>query len=58
MGFFGAIDGGGGGGAPKRPPLPKICYTYPTMIKLDALIPYLKKIQNICKSRDIPLEFC
>ena len=25
---------------------PKICYTYPTMMKLSKVIPYLKKIQN------------
>ena len=33
------IDGGRG----KKSPLPKICHTYPTMMKLGALIPYLKK---------------
>ena len=42
----------------KKAPLPKICHTYPTMIKLGALIPYLKKIQKTYKSRDTPLEFC
>ena len=26
----------------KRPPLPKICHTYPTMIKVGKVIPYLK----------------
>ena len=36
----------GGGGAERPPPLPKICRTYPTMMKLGALIPYLKKIQK------------
>ena len=30
-------------------PLPKICHTYPTMMKLGAVIPYLKKIQKIYK---------
>ena len=30
----------------KKPPLPKICHTYPTMIKLDTVISYLKKIQK------------
>ena len=40
------------------PPLPKICHTYPTMMKLDTVIPYLKKIQKIYESRDTPLEFC
>ena len=33
-------------------PLPKICYTYPTMMKLGAVIPYLKKIQKIYKLRN------
>ena len=37
---------------------PKICYTYPTMMKLGAVIPYLKKIQKIYKSRDRPPESC
>ena len=27
-------------------PLPKICHTYPKMIKLGTVIPYLKKIQK------------
>ena len=35
-------DGGGGGG--KKAPLPKICHTYPTMMKLGTVTPYLKKI--------------
>ena len=38
--------------------LPKICHTYPTMIKLSTVIPYLKKIQNIYKSRDTSIKFC
>ena len=61
MGFFGAADGWGmclGGGGGKKDPLPKICHTYPTMIKLGTVIPYLKKIQKIYESRDTPLEFC
>ena len=40
------------------PPLPKSCHTYPTMMKLGTLIPYLKEIQKIYKSRDTPFEFC
>ena len=32
MGFFGTAHGWGGGGG-KKAPLPKICRTYPTMIK-------------------------
>ena len=37
---------------------PKICHTYPTMMKLGTVIPYPKKIQKIYESRDTPLEFC
>ena len=58
MGLFGAAHGWGGGRGAKRPPLPKICHTYPTMIKLDPVIPYLKKIQKIHESRYTPLELC
>ena len=46
----------GGGG--KKAPLPKICHTYPAMMKLGTVIPYPKKIQKIYESRDTPLEFC
>ena len=47
------------GAAPKRPLLPpKICHTYPMMMKLGTVIPYLKKIQKIYKFRDTPFEFC
>ena len=45
-------------GGAKKAPLPKICHTYPTMMKLDTVIPYPKKIQKIYESRDTPLEFC
>ena len=41
----------------KKAPLSKICHTYPTMIKLGIIIPYLKKIQKIYVSRYTPLEF-
>ena len=54
MGLFGAAHGWGA----KRLPLPKICHTYPTKMKLGTVIPYLKKIKKIYKSRDTPLEFC
>ena len=61
MGFFGAAYGWWGGegvGGPKKlPPLPKICHTYPTMMKVGTVILYLKKIQKIYESRDITLEF-
>ena len=36
----------------KKVPLPKICHTYPLMIKLGISIPYLKKIQKMYESRD------
>ena len=42
----------------QKGPLPKFCHIYPTMMKLGTVIPYLKKIQKIYKSRDTPLEFC
>ena len=45
------------GGRSKKAPLPKIRLTYPTMMTLGTVIPYPKKIQTICKSRDTPLEF-
>ena len=44
-------------GGSKKVPLSKICHTYPTLIKLGTVIPYLKKIQKIHKLRDMPLEF-
>ena len=56
MGLFGAAYGLGGGEGQKAP-LSKICHTYPTLMKLGAVIPYLKKIQKIHKSRDTPIEF-
>ena len=56
MGIFGAAQGWGGG---KKPlPLPKICHTYPTIMKIDTGIPYVMKIQKIYESRDTPPEFC
>ena len=42
MGLLGAAHGLGA----KRLPLPKICHTYPTMIKLGIVISYLKKSQK------------
>ena len=55
MGFFGAAHGWGGA---FLAPLPKIPHTYPTMMKLDTVIPYLRKIQKVYKSRGTSLEFC
>ena len=54
MSIFGATHGWRGGGGLKRPPLPKICLTYPRMMKLGTVIPYLNKIQRIYESRDTP----
>ena len=51
------MGGGSGGGGGKKAPFLKICHTYPTMMKLGTVIPYLKKIQKIYESRDTPLEF-
>ena len=53
MGIFEAAHGWG----TKKAPPPKICHTYPTMIKLGTVMPYLKKIQKTYKSRDKPLDF-
>ena len=33
-------------GGAKKAPLPKICHTYPKMMKLGTAIPYLRKIQK------------
>ena len=46
------------GGEAKRHPFPKICHTYPTIMKLGTVIPYLKKIQKIYESRDTHPDFC
>ena len=56
IGFFGAVHRGGGG-PPKKAPLPKICQTYPTMMKFGTVTPYPKKIKKIYESRDTPFEF-
>ena len=45
-----------GGG--KKAPFPKICHTYPAMMKRGTVIPYLKRIQKIYESRDKFYEFC
>ena len=55
MGFFGAAQGLGGGAF--LAPIPKIHHTYPTMMKFATVIPYLRKIKKIYKSRDTSLEF-
>ena len=53
-GLFGAAHGCG----VKKAPIPKICHTYPTILKLGTVIPYLKKTQKINDSLDTPLELC
>ena len=55
--FWDAYDREEGAGRQKYPPSPKPV-THPTMKKVGTVIPYLKKIQKIHKSRDTPLEFC
>ena len=55
MGIFVAAHGWGGA---KASPLLKICDTYPTMMKLGTVIPYLEKIQKMYGSRDTPSDFC
>ena len=45
-------------GEQKGFPLPKVCHTYPARIKLDSVIPYLKKIQKIYESYGTPPELC
>ena len=54
--LFGDAHGLGGGGG--RPPLPKVYQTYPTIMKLETPISYLKKVHKMYKSHDTPLEFC
>ena len=45
------------GGGQKGSLFPTICHTYPTMMKLSTVIPFLKKIQKLYESRDTPLDF-
>ena len=44
--FWGLLTDGEGGGV-NWPPFPKICHTYPIIMSLGTVIPYLKKIQKI-----------
>ena len=57
MGLFRAAHGWGVIKMPS-PHLPKICHTYPTMIKLGIVITYLRKTPKIYESRDTPFQFC
>ena len=54
--FLGCSQMGREGG--QKGLLPKICHTYPTMMKLGTVIPHPKKIQKTYESRDTPLDFC
>ena len=56
MGFFGAAQGWGV--ATFWPLLLKICHINPAMMKLGTVIPYLRKIQKMYKSRSTILGFC
>ena len=42
----------------KKVLIPKICYTYPAMMKLGIVTLYLKKIQRIYELRGTHPEFC
>ena len=53
MGFFGAAKGWGGA---FWPPPPKICHTYPAMMKLGIVIPYLRKIKKYINRVAHPLS--
>ena len=53
MGLFVLAHGWG-----QKFPLPKICHKCPTKMKLSTVVPYLKKIQKIYKSRDTFHRFC
>ena len=52
IGHFGAAHGWGS----KKTPFPKICHTYPTMMKLGTFILYLKKIQKYINHVTHPLS--
>ena len=58
MGLLGAAHGWGrgGGGGSKSPAL--ISVTHILQWWNLAVLPWLKKIQKICESRDTPLELC
>ena len=56
MGIFGAAHRFVEGGGAKMIPLPKIFHTYSTMMKFGTVIPYIKKIQKVYESCDIPIS--
>ena len=45
------------GSGVKKDLLPNICHTYPTMMKVGTVIPFLKKIQKKYKLFGRPVEF-
>ena len=51
IGFFGAAHGWGGERG-KKTLLLNICHTYPAMMKLGTVIPYLKEIKKMYESRN------
>ena len=55
MEVFGAAHGWGAR-AEQKSLLPKICRTYPAMMKLGTVIPYLRKTQKMYKSRETTLS--
>ena len=57
MGNFGLLTDArvGGWGGAKKALLPKICHTYPTMMKLGTVILYLKKIEKYMNHVTHPL---
>ena len=44
LGICGAAHGGGWRGGNIKSPLPKICHTFTTMMKVGRIIPHLKNI--------------
>ena len=46
MGLSELLSSGGKGGWVKKPPFFTSVYTYPTMMKISAVIPYLKNIKK------------
>ena len=42
----------------KKVPITKTCHTYPTMMKLGTVTPYVKKTQKMYESRNTSFEFC
>ena len=39
----------------QKAPLHRFSHTYPTMMKLGTVVPYIKKIQKIYELRDTPM---